>query len=259
MDTHKGSKTIERKPAKTDDDLEIPFKMNGENHTLYFRNGKLFMASKFGELIDKLDETIKALGNSGLESIDVNNLLIVAERVIKRGKSKERKKLTKQSRILEAAQQLIKELQDLDVQDEELKGDIGTLDDLSKDAVNEVAEKHQTALDQKVASFVSSTVFKSDNNKLGRSLIIDGLGNLDWAKTGSSTNYALISRAVAIKIKNEHGSKGDNYQSRGPVRKRDGSIQINLEMKPNDVEWSDYNDPHFTRVGYCNYHINVKT
>ena len=32
-----------------------------------------------------------------------------------------------------------------------------------------------------------------------------------------------------------------------------------LEMKPNDVEWSDYNDPHFTRVGYCNYHINVKT
>lgn len=89
-------------------------------------------------------------------------------------------------------------------------------------------------------------------------MVIDSAGELKWVRSGSSTNHVLISRAAAIKIRDNHDAKGNNYQGRGPASKRNGSSQINLEVKPDGAEWSDYRDPHFSRDGYCNYHINVK-
>lgn len=246
--------TIER--PKSTGDIEIPFKMNGINHTLYFRDGKLFMASKFGEFIAKLDETIKTLDQAGVEVVGIDVLLSKAKTLIKNGKGKGRNKLKTQTSVLENAEDLIQELQNLNVSYAGI--DIGVLSDLSKEAVNEVAEKHQRALDQKVINFVNSTTFESDNNALGKALVIDSAGELKWVRSGGSTNHVLISRAAAIKIRDNHDAKGNNYQGRGPASKRNGSSQINLEVKPDGAEWSDYRDPHFSRDGYCNYHINVK-
>jgi len=262
LDAHKGTKTIERKPTKAESDLEIPFKMNGENHTLYFRNGKLFMASKFGDFITKLNETTNALQSAELASADVDRLLVLAKTIIKKGKSKrDKNKPDSQHNILEMAEELIQELQDIDVSDQTIKEEIGILDDLSKEAVQEVDQKRQTALDQKVVSFVSSTNYISDNNALGKALV-GSSNSLSWVGSSGSTNHISISRFVISKIEATFTSSDtQNRRLRGPKVKRGGKEQINLEIKPEGTTWDNYDrrSPYFLDdfTGYCNYHINI--
>ncbi len=262
VDKKNATQTVKR--PNTTIDIEIPFRMNGEQHTLYFRDGKLLMASKLSDFIDKLRDTKIALDSYSFASDELQELSRLAQKIISKGSGKNRNKNKTKDEISELANTTVRKIRELVIVDRDSGKPVGTLDDLSREAVERLDKFQQEIIDEKAIKFVASTTFTSNDNALGHALIVTSSGDLAWVNSSGSSGHVEISTTAATTIQNAF-VRGDtvNRRTRGPATKvrAGGATQINLEIKPASKNWHAYDrkHPNFDGdyTGYCNYHINV--
>ncbi|WCL81450.1 hypothetical protein PPO43_15865 [Saprospira sp. CCB-QB6] len=263
----KDKRKEEEEEEKEVDEITISFTMNGEDHTLFIRQGEIRMASKQAKnLHQKIKDTKAALETAGITTKDLTNVNSQFEAVLQHAKKKNAlNKLKTREDWMPLVKNLIASLEDLAITDPTFVGLLGDLDDLSKEAVEEIVAERQKQIDDKVLAFVDPSSFVSLDNKLGHTLVMVS-GSLQWAKTTSAKveERVAISASAASKLVSKQNALnvggGDNFRGRGPAPKRGGiggtGMQINLEEKTETATWEEIrNNENFE--GYINYHIDV--